>query len=211
MTARIARVCDGYPIFLAARSPARADWIEIMRRSGNFLGLEASWEKLCQPAPLPGQKKKEKKETEDEKRERIKRQAVEGALGDERVVDEDTFKKSVRARERALVREEEEMQRQEYHTVNGNNGHSSEKKEELPKRWAQDDGKEYPITTDRAEAIVRWVRDAPPPSASVEGGARKKKPAAKGRARKMASEANGINGEGVAGLERSVESLDMLD
>ena len=205
MTARVARVCDGYPIFLASRSPARADWIEIVRRSGNFLGLESSWEKLCQPAPLPGQKKKEKKETEDEKRERINRQAIEGALGDERVVDEETFKKSVRARERALVKEEEEMQRMEYNNVNGE-GADAKKEDQGPKRWAQDDGKEYPITTERAEAIVRWVRDAPPPSARDGEGGKKKKPSAKGRVRKMASQAEEMNG-----LERSAESLDMLD
>ncbi|RMZ79719.1 hypothetical protein DV738_g3183, partial [Chaetothyriales sp. CBS 135597] len=46
MAARVARVCDGYPIFLAARSPARADWVEILHRSNNFLDLEASWDTL---------------------------------------------------------------------------------------------------------------------------------------------------------------------
>ena len=210
MTARVARVCDGYPIFLAARSPARADWIEIIRRSNNFLNLESSWEKLCQPAPLPGHKKQEKKESEEEKRERIKRQAIEGALGDERVIDEETFKKSVRARERALVREEEEMQRVEYNNINGSAGENG-KKDEGPKRWAQDDGKEYPITTERAEAIVRWIKDAPAPSSS-DGGAKKKKTGARGRVRKMESRAESLNGDGSAtGLEKSVESLDMLD
>ncbi|RMZ91348.1 hypothetical protein DV736_g1440, partial [Chaetothyriales sp. CBS 134916] len=67
MAARVARVCDGYPIFLAARSPARADWMEILRRTNSFLDLEASWETLCQPparTPLPvGRKKKADKHT----------------------------------------------------------------------------------------------------------------------------------------------------
>ncbi|KKY23737.1 hypothetical protein UCDDS831_g02768 [Diplodia seriata] len=45
--ARLARVCDGYPIFLAAtRSPARADWIDVLRRAGNWIELGRSWEQL---------------------------------------------------------------------------------------------------------------------------------------------------------------------
>ncbi|KAF2419025.1 hypothetical protein EJ08DRAFT_654074 [Tothia fuscella] len=52
--ARLARICDGYPIFLAARSPARADWVEVLRRAHNWVGLNQSWEVLCRPAPLPG-------------------------------------------------------------------------------------------------------------------------------------------------------------
>jgi len=54
MVARLARICDGYPIFLSPRSPARADWIEVLRRTNNFVGLESTWEALCSPAPLPG-------------------------------------------------------------------------------------------------------------------------------------------------------------
>ncbi|ETN36313.1 uncharacterized protein HMPREF1541_08590 [Cyphellophora europaea CBS 101466] len=223
MAARIARVCDGYPIFLAARSPSRADWIEIIRRSGNFLNLESTWEKLCAPAPLPGQQNKQKAETPEQKKERIKRQAIEGALGDERVVDEDSFRKSVRAREMMAAREEEELQRQEYNRTTSvspppvktgadtNGSHAA--KEHAPKRWAQgEDGKEYPITTERAEAIVRWVREAPPPSSGVgEGGGKKKgKAGSKGRIKKTASQATSLNGgDAATGLERSVESLDV--
>ncbi|TKA61954.1 hypothetical protein B0A55_11246 [Friedmanniomyces simplex] len=51
--ARLARIADGYPIFQAARSPARADWIEVLRRANNWLGLAVPWQKLCAPAPLP--------------------------------------------------------------------------------------------------------------------------------------------------------------
>lgn len=231
MVARVARVCDGYPIFLAARSPARADWIEIVRRSGNYLGIEGSWEKLCAPAPLPGQQAKQKVETTDQKKERIKRQAIEGALGDERVVDEETFRKSVRAREMMAVREEEELQRQEYNRTSSASpplpkwdgdsyDDAGSKKEAAPKRWAQgEDGKEYPITTERAEAIVRWIREAPPPSSRDGEGGAKKKPrttGTKGRLRKAANSASGagseaasVNGDGATGLEQSVESLDI--
>ncbi|KAI5853139.1 hypothetical protein DFP73DRAFT_628454 [Morchella snyderi] len=89
MVARLARVCDGYPIFLAARSPARADWIEVLRKTGNFVGIEGSWEALCSPAPLGG-------------------------------------------------------------------GCGSQ----APKRWAQEEGgKEYPVVTERAGWLARWVKD----------------------------------------------------
>lgn len=36
---RLARIADGYPVFLAARSPARADWLEVIRRTGLELGI----------------------------------------------------------------------------------------------------------------------------------------------------------------------------
>jgi hypothetical protein len=42
------------------------------------------------------------------------------------------------------------------------------------KRWAQDDGKEYPISTERAEAICRWIKEAP-----LSLGVKKKRPAKK--------------------------------
>ncbi|CZT05271.1 uncharacterized protein RAG0_11435 [Rhynchosporium agropyri] len=145
MVARLARVCDGYPIFQAARSPSRADWIEVLRRSDNWIQLSQPWESLCAPAPLPGQAPpNQQKETPAEKKERLKQQAIMEALEDDRVHDEASFHAAVAARQR---RQEEEARKAEGR--------------ELPKRWAQEDGKEYPISTDRAQAIVRWIRDAP--------------------------------------------------
>lgn len=235
MVARVARVCDGYPILLAARSPSRADWIEVLRRSKNWLGLDTTWENLCAPAPLPGHTKpeaKNHKKTADEKRERIKNEAIRDALSDERVVDEITFRASVKARELRAAREEEEEQRKEYRRTSSNSSvdktgrhqHQNEEApnhpvqlQQKPKRWAQGDGKEYPITTEHAELIVRWVMEAPPASSADGTGRPKKKPGAKGRLRKMASTASslsrGSHGEsgGVDGLERSVDSLDLLD
>ncbi|ESZ92228.1 hypothetical protein SBOR_7393 [Sclerotinia borealis F-4128] len=145
MVARLARVCDGYPVFQAARSPSRADWIEVVRRNDNWISLAASWENLCAPAPLPGQTlSNQQKETAAEKKERLKQQAIMEALEDDRVHDEASFHAAVAARQR---RQEEEARKAEGR--------------EIPKRWAQEDGKEYPISTDRAEAIVRWLREAP--------------------------------------------------
>ncbi|KAJ4300581.1 hypothetical protein N0V88_003260 [Collariella sp. IMI 366227] len=53
MVARLARLADGYPVFQSSRCPARADWIEVLRSSGNWIQLAGSWEDLCAPAPLP--------------------------------------------------------------------------------------------------------------------------------------------------------------
>ena len=205
MVARLARVCDGYPIFLAARSPARADWIEVVRRANNWLGLGASWEVLCEPAPLPGQKEK-KSETASERRERSKREAIRDALADDRVHDEESFRASVRAREMRAAREEEEEQRREYlrtkpHIIDGDAAGASENENgSAPKRWAQEDGKEYPISTERADAIARWIREAPAPGGGGEG--RSKKTGKKGKLRKEASDLSVASA-----LERSVDSL----
>jgi molybdenum cofactor sulfurtransferase len=54
MAARLIRLADGYPIFQASRSPARSDWLEVLRRADDsWLQLSASWDTLCTPAPLP--------------------------------------------------------------------------------------------------------------------------------------------------------------
>ncbi|KAF2459010.1 hypothetical protein BDY21DRAFT_409936 [Lineolata rhizophorae] len=47
--ARCARLVDGYPAFVEARSGARADWVDVLRRAGDFLGLERRWDDLCRP------------------------------------------------------------------------------------------------------------------------------------------------------------------
>ena len=209
MVARLARVCDGYPIFLAARSPARADWIEVIRRARNWLGLGASWENLCAPAPLPGQKGEKKPETPEERRERSKREAIREALADERVHDEESFRASVRAREMRAAREEEEEQRREYlrtkpvSTNGAGTGTASEDADcngNAPKRWAQEDGKEYPISTERADVIARWIREASPPG----GGEGRKKSGKKAGLRKKVSDLSSVNE-----LEKSVESLNI--
>ncbi|KAL8770084.1 MAG: hypothetical protein Q9209_004122 [Squamulea sp. 1 TL-2023] len=165
MVARLARQCDGYPIFLAARSPSRADWIEIVRRADNWIGLEQSWESLCAPAPLPGQPEQaQEQQTPEQDRERRRQQAIEDSLADENVHDEATFQAAVAARERLA----EEL-------VND----PSKPSGSGPHRWAQADGKEYPITTERAAAIARWVMEAP---LTVPGSGKPKHRTKKGKA-----------------------------
>jgi hypothetical protein len=106
------------------------------------------------------------------------------ALEDDRVHDEASFHAAVAARER---RQEEEARK-----ADG---------KEMPKRWAQEDGKEYPISTERAAAIVRWVIEAP---IGGEGdGPRKKKKGSK----------SGVKGKGKekAGVEDSMSTLKVDD
>ena len=240
--ARLARVCDGYPIFLAARSPARADWIEVLRRAGNWIGLCTSWESLCRPAPLPGHGKNgvgneisknggfsntngssETAETESQKRELQKHEAILEALADERVVDEESFQRAVRARERRF-REDEEAERHaspsntpqlptpissSSSTASSYNGTASSipkspSSPAAPKRWAQDDGREYPISTERAEAISRWVREAPH---LAEGSGTKKK-RTKGKGKKPGLQRAGSTG---LSLAESVETLSIAE
>lgn len=207
MAARVARVCDGYPIFLAARSPSRADWVDVLRRTKNWLGLEQTWEELCTPSvggetyrceskpPRNGQIVKcgngttNDDLTKEEKLERIKQEAIREALADERVVDEDTFRANVRAREaRAIAAEDEEM-RKEYHNISptrDNQAHSlklsssgttngTEKGHSTISRHDTSpptNDKDSSIATERAEMIARWIREAPPPgsSQSTKGG-----------------------------------------
>ena len=199
MAARLARVCDGYPIFLAARSPSRADWIEVVRRANNWIGLQQSWETLCAPAPLPGHSGSNKKEeTEEQAKERRRQEAIMEALADERVHDEASFQAAVSARERRA-----EEQRQEELGQNGSG----------PKRWAQEDGKEYPISTERAEAVARWVREAP---LTVEGASKSKKGTKKGKTKKQGGENGleadfgtlGVNGEQKQNDQQLEETID---
>lgn len=230
--ARLARIADGYPIFQAARSPARADWIEVLRRANNWLGLTVSWQKLCAPAPLPdaaggwakdssataggsggavAKRRDKREESAEQKRERIKQESILEALSDDRVVDEETFQRAVRAREKRAIEDDEGLSgplkdkdavvaaddnltpssagdaaAAHANLTPSNAGDAVAANGEAaapapPKRWAQDENsKEYPISTDRAAAIARWIKEAP---LSVASGkkrrpARKKKPAA---------------------------------
>ncbi|KAJ2976375.1 hypothetical protein NUW58_g8102 [Xylaria curta] len=186
MVARLARLADGYPVFQASRSPARADWIEVLRRTENWIELGSSWEALCAPAPLPMPLSANNvpaaatgvnalsitgpaspTETDEQRQERMRHQAIIEALEDERVNDEASFKAAILARQKRA-----EADQATSSTSTSPNAGSA------PKRWAVDDGREYPILTERAEAVARWIREAPTVS-GTGGGKRKKKTGAK--------------------------------
>ncbi|KAK4960832.1 hypothetical protein LTR66_012852 [Elasticomyces elasticus] len=226
--ARLARIADGYPIFQAARSPARADWIEILRRADNWIHISESWQKLCRPAPLPsqaggwaklsedeanGQPKKPAKETPEQKKDRVKQEAILEALADERVVDEDSFQRAVRAREKRAMEDEEGVSGPlgvasphsgdtETNKINGD--HENGSGNAGPKRWTQEDLKEYPISTDRAEAISRWIKEAP----LTMGGGKKKKGAKRSKNKAKCQEGNGDSMNGAVHEQVEEEDVD---
>lgn len=231
MAARVARVCDGYPIFLAARSPARADWIEVLRRSNGWLNLGQSWETLSTKSASRGRKgstsaegdnNELKAEGQDSRLDRIKQEAVRGALSDERVIDESTFRASVRAREARAITEEDEEMRKEYHKILPSRSHPaySELKmatngKDAGRTRPSNGTKGHPIMTERADAVARWIRDAPPPGSTGESSSQRRRAGnatRKSRLRKLTSDVSTISvsnsvDDDLSGLERSVDGL----
>lgn len=220
MVARIARLADGYPIFQASRSPARADWIEVLRQGNNWIGLASSWETLCSPSSLyqpstngsggsgGGSKKALMPAPNDGEvdKEAIHQEALRRAFEDDRVGDEEMFRVAYQAHKKAV----EADIKAHHDKVNGDgnlngNGHgiivptsqeavSAKSKPSTiePKdltstvgepvspgtahrRWAMDEGREYPILTERASAVARWQREAPAGAGGTGGAARRRK------------------------------------
>jgi hypothetical protein len=215
--ARLVRIADGYPLFHAARSPARADWVEVLRRANNWVGLSSSWQNLCAPAPLPGAGdlwvksglgqgahrphmtsrpgSSQEEETFEQRRERVKRESIIDALSDDRVVDEVSFQRAVLAREtRARDDECRDSASQKDKPVEIAKPHqksavsnrpsclpSDKSGPPSPLQWSQDEfAKEYLISTQRAHAIARWIRESPL-SLTGAGGVKKKRPACQRR------------------------------
>lgn len=114
--ARLARIADAYPVFQASRSAARADFVDILEKTGLAASFSRPWDSLCAPAPLPSLPHPPNCACADGHDEKEK-----GAGGGKG-----------RGAGRALT------------------------------RWSvADDGKEYPIVTDRALLIAKWVVDVP--------------------------------------------------
>lgn len=219
MVARIARLADGYPIFQASRSPARADWIEVLRQGNNWIGLASSWETLCSPSSLyqpstngsgasgGGSKKALLPAPNDAEmdKEAIHQEALRRAFEDDRVGDEEMFRVAYQAHKKAV---EADMKAQHDKTngdeIGNGNGivvpQSLEVASAKPKpatietkdlnspsagepvspgtahrRWAMDEGREYPILTERASAVARWQREAPAGAGGTGGAARRRK------------------------------------
>ncbi|KAI9171470.1 hypothetical protein HJFPF1_00953 [Paramyrothecium foliicola] len=196
MVARLVRLTDGYPVFQASRSPARTDWIEVIRRADNWLQLSAPWENLCAPAPLslydnypafkPAANGKAASaaasllngspspsvpvgDADDRRKDRIRQQAIIEALNDERVFDEATFRASIDAREKRAEADTLEMPSGADDA--GPSAVTGDQDNQPMRRWSPEDGREHPIMTERAEAIAQWVVEAP----HVTGLTRRKK------------------------------------
>jgi len=206
MVARVARRCDGYPILLSARSPSRADWLEILRRSRNWLGLNGSWEDLCRPPPLPDASDLEAKMLQRlaEKLAERREMQKQGLTAKPR---EDAVRKASRNGHKPSDEGREEYWLSKFkQTCIG--GHRLSRAQ---MRWAQENGREYPTTTERAEAIVRWIEQGPL-SASSAGGGRPKKKSSAAKV-KLSTPTAGLTVPGLAktGLEQTASRLGLVD
>ncbi|EWC43723.1 hypothetical protein DRE_07475 [Drechslerella stenobrocha 248] len=161
MVARLARICDGYPIFLAARSPARADWIELIRRVGDWIGLGCTWESLCQPAPLPPVFEREDGgQYHPGYGNGNGNGNGAGNSGNGRLPGNDNMSNDALT---ALMNSGGDDDGFDVNGGGGFGGGFASQREHNQmrgaKRWAQEDGKEYPISTERAAVIAKFVKE----------------------------------------------------
>lgn len=221
MVARIARLADGQPIFQTSRSPARADWIEVLRQGNNWIGLSASWETLCSPTSLystttasgnsrqgmqkmlPAASGTDVSANAGEMdKEAIHQEALRRAFEDDRVGDEAMFRVAYQAHKQSVENDLRARREREQGTSangvivptiqngtagrgtelatpttttnldtttkgltpsssNNNSSSSPVSPGTAHRRWAMDEGREYPILTERASAVARWQREAP--------------------------------------------------
>lgn len=248
MVARLARLADGYPIFQASRSPARADWIEVLRQGSNWIGLASSWETLCSPTSLyptnasgsgnrqathqkalPAPGSAAARDAEEMDKEAIHQEALRRAFEDDRVGDEQMFRVAYQAHKKSVeadfksqrdglpgrVHGEGQGEGEGASDTNGispaagtngtivsvskggaptgANGTAKTKPATIDtrdlaasggspvspgtahRRWAMDEGREYPILTERASAVARWQREAPAGAGGTGSSSKKKK------------------------------------
>lgn len=218
MVARIARLADGQPIFQTSRSPARADWVEVLRQGNNWIGLASSWETLCSPMSLypthaSGNSRQGTQKAlpapglaffngaEDTDKEAIHQEALRRAFEDDRVGDEAMFRVAYQAHKQSVENDLRARRGKNQGTSNGKSANgvisptiqdgselatandSAPKNTSKPtsldtksltpssgspvspgtahRRWAMDEGREYPILTERASAVAKWQREAP--------------------------------------------------
>lgn len=255
MVARLARLADGYPIFQASRSPARADWIEVLRQGSNWIGLASSWETLCSPTSLypagatgggnrhaaahqkalPAPGSAAARDAEEMDKEAIHQEALRRAFEDDRVGDEQMFRVAYQAHKKSVAADLKSQRdgllgraqgdgdgetngtssspaantngstiivpsaaKAGALTTTGTNGSAANSKQPPPtaidtrdpaassggspvspgtahRRWAMDEGREYPILTERASAVARWQREAPAGAGGTGSSSKKKK------------------------------------
>lgn len=192
MVARLVRLCDGYPVFQASRSPARTDWVEVLRRTKNWLDLCSSWENLCFPAPLPAYDSPTQAMAPpapnqarasaaaslvsggaaQDKPKAARVEAKEDCLGDKRATEEKDAHAPAAGKKKGAGRDGKTL----------SSGMAPFTTEEFasgpilanidPSMWlASDEAKEYPVASDRSVQIAAWVIEAP----AVTGTRRKKR------------------------------------
>ncbi|KAI8718913.1 Aminotran-5 domain-containing protein [Fusarium sp. LHS14.1] len=170
MVARLVRQADGFPIFQASRSQARADWMEVLRRNESHLKLSASWETLCAPPPLPFYydtpfKPKAKVSIE----QRLQALQDQGFLD---AFDDDQIEKERRAEQDRLPIATNIPPGPAYGA--GPTTHPS------LRRWSAEEGRDIPVLTMRAAAVSRWLCEAPAVTGTTRRKKRTKKPSKAG-------------------------------
>ncbi|KAL2400177.1 hypothetical protein ABEF93_006037 [Exophiala dermatitidis] len=179
MVSRIARICDGYPVFLQARSPARADWVEVLRRSQNWLGLDDSWDRLCSRLPTAV--------SECTRQPKNRQAGSDGLDGHEQTTTPESLRAGARNK-----------------TLGGDGASTGSS----PRLGFRDAGRGTSLRTERAEAIARWVTEAPPPTSATGAGRQKKRSGVKARPKKTTSTASSLR---ETGLEQSVGDFNVVD
>ncbi|KAF5241240.1 hypothetical protein FAUST_3922 [Fusarium austroamericanum] len=209
MAARLIRLADGYPIFQACRSPARSDWLEVLRRADDsWLQLSASWDTLCTPAPLPFhydplQHGATSANTGVSRKEAAAAAAslINGTPNTAKYVPSPEDQRRQRMRERdQRVRVALSDQRVCDEDTFRAAIEAQEKRAELedraaaaaatppdgasnadgrPRRWVVDDSEFYPVCTARATMIAQWVCEAPVVTGTTRRKKRTKRPEGK--------------------------------
>ncbi|KAK6380817.1 hypothetical protein LTS17_005018 [Exophiala oligosperma] len=211
MAARIERICDGYPIFSPSRSPARADWVEILRRSKNWLQLSNTWQTLCTPnahVDSPVVLNQTEYATLQEATDPQAQKEVtnhDGAMGTNQAIGEETRDPKLLAQGSEALQEEEGASKRKAGSGKSTGNHTSGPIDaydggaswKLPQRSSRDSPLGF--VPDRAESIVRWIMHAPPPSA-IDGP--KRRSGAKARSKKKNKD---------TGLDEELSDLDLSD
>ncbi|KAI4087294.1 MAG: hypothetical protein LQ344_006891 [Seirophora lacunosa] len=111
--------------------------------------IKHSWDTLCDNVPSTSDfKGDQEEETQAQARGRIRQEAIMDSLADERVNDEATFQVAVTSRER------------EVEALEGG-FHLFERNQDVSPHLHQGVRDEFPVCSERAEAIARWVNEAP--------------------------------------------------
>lgn len=199
MVARLVRLCEGYPVFQASRSPARTDWIEVLRRAKNWLNISPSWENLCFPAPLPvcDPRPHPASSAHNPARATAAAALINGSSAapahENRMAApaEPPSAENMQGKaavDRQAARQSSAKKRDAVLDVKGSAGTGLTRGDYMPAPtpvnlesavwWASEDGRDYPIASDRSVHIAQWVLEAPHVT-----GIKRKKRAKKGAAK----------------------------
>jgi hypothetical protein len=195
--ARLARLESGYYAFQPSRSPHRADWIEVLKRCGgkDWIELAGPWDILCRspdqrdlvptstsrpaatPADAPAGQLKALESTHQEDGDLsndVKALALDESEATEATPGDSAIKNgaSLNGFSGGIVH------RTASEPHDGAIFPTGSASTAIVRRHPSDDAREYPIVTERAAAVARWIKEAPPlASVPGAGGRKKKKPA----------------------------------